>query len=130
MKTILTFVLLSFLLAGCSRRDATIQRELAGTWTRHLGDDFRITNVIAADGSYQCQIVGPTNGTVVSLEGTLIAKNGVLIDTVTRNSKENAETPQVIQWQVVHIDRHELVLSGKVLKDGGVIKATFEKVER
>jgi hypothetical protein len=130
MKTMLTFVLLSFLLAGCSRRDATIQRELTGTWTRDFGNGFRITNVISPDGSYQCQIVGLTNGTIDSLEGRLIAKNGVLIDTVTKDSETNQQTPRVMQWQIVHIDRHELVLSGKVLSDCGAIKATFDKVER
>ncbi len=35
-----------------------------------------------------------------------------------------------MQWQIVHIDRHELVLSGKVLSDKGAIRATFDKIER
>jgi hypothetical protein len=130
MKTILTFVLLSFLLAGCSRHDATIQRELTGTWTRQFGNGFRITNVIAPDGSYQCQIVGLTNGTIDSLEGRLIAKNGVLIDTVTKDSDTNQQTPRIMQWQIVHIDSHGLALSGKVLSDAAAIEATFDKVER
>ena len=130
MKTILAFVLLSLLLAGCSRRDTTIQKELTGTWTRQFGHGYQITNVIAPDGSYQCQIVGLTNGTINSLEGRLIAKNGVLIDTVTKDSNTNQQTPRVMQWQIVHIDRHGLVLSGKVLSDAEPIKATFEKVER
>jgi hypothetical protein len=130
VKTILAFVLLSLLLAGCSRRDATIQKELTGTWTRQFGHGFGITNVITPDGSYQCQLVSLTNGTIDSLEGSLIAKNGVLIDTVTKDSDTNQKTPRVMQWQIVHIDRHELVLSGKVLSDTEAIKATFERVER
>ena len=130
MKTILAFVLLSLLLAGCSRRDTTIQKELTGTWTRQLGHGFQITNVIAPDGSYQCQIVGLTNGAIDTLEGSLVAKNGVLIDTVRKDSDTNQQTPRVMQWQIVQIDKHELVLSGKVLSDAGAIKATFEKVEK
>ena len=126
MKTILTFVLLSLLLAGCSRRDATIQKELTGTWTRHSGADFAVTNVIAADGSYVCQLFGNPNGRVDTLEGTLIANNGVLIDTVTKDSETNQQTPLVMQWQIVSIDRHELVLSG----NNGATKATLDKVER
>jgi hypothetical protein len=47
------------------------------------------------------------------LEGTLIAKDGMLIDTVTNDGQANAHMPQVMQWQIVRIDRHELVLSGK-----------------
>jgi hypothetical protein len=130
MKTILTFILLSFLLTGCSRRDATIQKELTGAWTRHSGNGFSVTNVIAPDGSYHCQLAGGSNGPVDILEGTLIAKDGVLIDTVTKDSETNQQTPRVMQWQIVHIDRHELVLNGKVFSDREAIKATFDKVGR
>jgi hypothetical protein len=131
MKTILTFVLLSLLLTGCSRRDTTIQKELTGTWTRHFGNGLAITNIIMPNGSYQCQIVGLPNGTIDSLEGSMIAKNGVLIDTVTKDSSDtNQQTPRVIQWEIVHIDKHELTLSGKVYSDAAPIKTTMEKVEK
>lgn len=128
MKTILTFILLSLLAVGCSRRDATIQKELTGTWTRHPGS-VSIANVIAPDGSYHCQLVGAPNGTTDTLEGTLIAKSGVLIDTVTRDSETNQPTPRVMQWQIVRIDRHELVLSGKIFADQPATVVTFEKAE-
>jgi hypothetical protein len=126
MKTILTFVLLSLLLVGCSRSDATIQKELTGTWTRHSVVGFAVTNVIAADGSYVCQLFGNPNGRVDTLEGTLIATNGGLIDTVTNDSETNQQTPRAMQWQIVYIDGHGLVLSGNY----GATKATFDKVER
>ena len=126
MKTILTFVLLSFFLSGCSQRDAAIQRQLTGTWTRQFGNGFRITNVIAPDGSYQCQIVGLTNGTIDSLEGRLIAKNGVLIDTVTKDSETNQQTPRVSQQQIVRIDGHQLVLS----INNVATNMTLDKVKR
>jgi len=113
VKSILTFVLLGFLLTGCSRRDATIQRELTGTWTRHFENGVNVTNVIAPDGSYRCQLVGGPGGSTHSLEGTLVAKDGMLIDTMTSDGQANAHMPQVMQWQIVRIDRHELVLSGK-----------------
>ena len=126
MKTILTFILLSLLAVGCSRRDTTIQKELTGTWTRHSGADFAVTNVIAADGSYVCQLFGNPNSRVDTLEGTLIAKNGVLIDTVTKDSETNQQTPRVMQWQIVRIDEHELDLSG----NNGGTTSTLYKVER
>ena len=91
----LTFVLLSFLITGCSRRDATIQKELTGTWHRDYGHGFQITRVIAPDGSYQVQVVGLNNVTVGSSEGSLIAKHGVLIDTETKNSVTNVQTPRL-----------------------------------
>jgi hypothetical protein len=129
MKAILTFVFLSFLSAGCSRSDATIQRELTGTWARYFRNGVSITSVIAPDGSYKCQFVGLTKGTIESLEGMLIAKNGVLIDTVTKDSETNLKTPRVIQWQVVQIDRHKLILRAKVLTDAEDTTATFDRVE-
>jgi hypothetical protein len=128
--TILTFVLLSFLIAGCSRRDAKIQKELTGTWHRDYGHGFQITNVIAADGSYEVQVVGLNNVTVGSSEGSLIAKNGALIDTVTKDGNTNAQTPRVIQWQIVHIDERELVMSSKFNTDKGALVKTYEKVEK
>ena len=129
VKTILTFVLLSFLITGCSRRDATIQKELAGTWHRAAGG-FQVTNVIAADGSYQVQVVGLNNVTVGITEGSLIAKNGLLIDTMTKNSNTNVQTPKVVQWQIVHIDKHELVMSSQFNTDKGPLEKTYERVER
>jgi hypothetical protein len=130
MKTIFPFVLLSFLMAGCGRHDATIQKELTGTWHRDYGHGFQITNIIAADGSYQAQVVGLNNVTVGSSEGSLIAKNGVLTDTMTKNSNTNVQTPQVVEWQIIHIDRHELVISSKFNTDKGALVKTYEKVER
>jgi len=126
MKTILTFVLLSLLFAGCSRRDATIQKELTGTWTHHFGNGGSATTVIAPDGSYHCQLVGGPNGPVDTLEGTLLAKNGVLIDTVTKDSETNQQTPRVTQEQIVRIDGHQLVLS----INNGATKMTLDKDEK
>jgi len=153
MKTILTFVLLSFLITGCSRRDATIQKEsndtadatnshapvlpndatiqkeLIGTWYRDVGG-FHSTNVIASDGSFQRQVVGVNNVTVNSSEGSLIAKNGVLIETTIKDSNTNVTTRQVVQWQIVHLDEHELVISSKFNTDKGPLVKTYKKVER
>ena len=129
MKYTIPFILLIFLLVGCNRRDATIQRELTGTWHRDVGG-FQVTNVIAADGSYQVQVVGLNNITVGTSEGSLIAKNGVLIDTMTKNSVTNVQTPKVVQWQIVRIDKRELVMSSTFNTDKGALVKTYEKVER
>jgi hypothetical protein len=126
MKTILTFVLTSLLLAGCSRHDAMIQSNLTGTWTHDWGQGIHSTSVIASDGDYQCEIFGLTNGRVVRLEGTMIVKHGVLIDTVTTDSQTNAQTPRVQQLLIDHMNNHEFVLSSPNL----TTKAIFEKVER
>jgi hypothetical protein len=151
MKSSLTFVLLSFLIAGCSRRDAavqkelteassttnafspflsndaTIQKELIGTWHRDSGS-FQVTNVIAWDGSYHGMVVGANNITVNSSEGSFIAKNGDLIVTTTKNSNTNMQTPQVVQWQIVHLDERELVMSSKFNTDKEPLVKSYEKV--
>jgi len=126
-KTTITFALLSFLFTGCGRSDATIQRELTGTWARHFGNGCSVTNVIALDGSYRCQLVGGSNGPTDILEGRLIAKNGVLIDTITKNSETNQQTPQVTQYQIVRIDGKQLVLS---INKGTTNVMILDKVER
>ena len=126
MKSIITFVLLGFLLTGCGQRDATIQRQLTGTWTRHFGNGCSVTNVIAPDGSYHCQLVGGPNGPFDTLGGTIIAKNGVLINTVTKDSETNQQTPRVTQEQIVRIDGHQLVLS----INNAATNVTLNKVER
>ena len=120
--------MLTQLLAGCGRRDATIQKESTGTWHRDL-DFFHVTNVIASDGSYQLQVVGVNNVTVNSLEGSLIAKNGVLIETTIRDSNTNVQTPLVVQWQILHIDKHELAISSQFNTDKAALVKTYEKVE-
>jgi hypothetical protein len=129
MKTILTFALLSFLAAGCSHRDETIQRQLTGAWI-HISGTVRVTDAIAPDGTYYCRIYDGPSRESDTLVGTLIAKNGVLIDTVTRDSETNQPTPRVMRWQIVRIDKNELVLSGKIFSDRETVQATFQRVGR
>jgi hypothetical protein len=112
--------------------DRQVQRELTGTWHRNYGG-FLITNVIASDGSYQDQAVGRNNVTVHTSEGTLIAKNGVLINTTTKDSSTNVinlQLPEIVEWQIVHIDKHELVISSTFNTNKGALVRTYEKVER
>lgn len=130
MKRTFTCLLLGVLLAGCGRRAATIQKELTGTWTRHWGLGFSITNVIAPDGNYESWLFNPTTGTTHTLQGRMIAKHSILIDTVTNDSGTNLQTPRVVQWQIEHIDSNELVIISKILADRPATVVTFEKVER
>jgi len=128
MKYTIPFILITFLLAGCSRRDATIQKELTGTWHRDYYHTWQITNVIASDGKCQSQVFGSNNVMVSSSEGSLIAKNGVLIQTMIQKSDTNMQTPQVVQWQIVHLDKHKLVM--KFVSNKGDLVKTYERVER
>jgi hypothetical protein len=128
MRFIFVFIALSLSLSACSRHKATTQEKLTGTWVHDWDGDVRSTNVIAADGSYQCQIVGFTNGSIVRFEGTLIATNGVLIDTVTADSQTNAQVPRSMEWHSFRFSSSgsELFLIG----NNGATQATLRKVER
>jgi len=107
--------------------DRQVQRELTGTWHRNYGGS-QITNVIASDGGLQSQAFGLNNIMVSSSEGSLIAKNGVLIQTMIKNSDTNLQMPRVEQWQIVHLDKHKLVMNF-VSNKGDFVK-TYERVER
>lgn len=112
-KFIIIFALFGFLLTGCnpSDNDAAIQKKLVGTWTHNFSNGCSVTNVIAVDGSYYCQLVAGPNGPTDIMEGALIARKGILIDTVTKDSQTNQQTPRVTQYQILHLDGKQLVLS-------------------
>jgi hypothetical protein len=109
MKYTITFIFLSLLLTGCGRRDAKIQRELTGTWVVDSGVGISDRTVIHSDGSFECQETGYTNGSVVSFEGTLLAKDGELVETVTKHSQKGTPVPFVLHIHIIRFDGHELV---------------------
>ena len=109
MKYTITFIFLSLLLTGCGRRDAKIQQELTGTWVVDFGHGMSDRTAIHSDGSFESQITGYTNGSVVSLEGTFLAKDGELVETVTKHSQTNAPVPFVMHGHIIRFDGHELV---------------------
>jgi len=109
MKFARRFSGLSFLMAGCSRRDGKIQQRLAGTCVVELEHDMRSTRVVQSDGSYHCEVRRFSDGRTVSLEGTLLVKDGGLIDTTTKNSQTDAGLPFVMHGRIIHMDDRELV---------------------
>jgi len=110
MKNTITFIFLSLLLTGCGRRDSQIQQELTGTWVE-TGDSFRSTRVVSPSGSFDFQITGLTNGITVKEEGTLLARDGDLIITLTKDSRTNATfSPQGLRGRIVRLNDHELVV--------------------
>jgi PBP1b-binding outer membrane lipoprotein LpoB len=125
MKNTITFIFLGLLLTGCSRNDSEIQRQLTGTWVE-TGDSFRSTRVVSPSGSFDFQITGLTNGITVKEEGTLLARDGALIITLTKDSRTNATfSPQGLRGHIVHLNDHELV----VRWDGIDKDMTMQKVK-
>jgi hypothetical protein len=127
MRFIFAFIALSLSLSACSRHNATTQEKLTGTWVSDWGGGVRSTVVIAADGSDQCQIVGFTNRGIFRMEGTMIATNGVLVDTITADSETNAGVPRSVEWHFrFSSDGSKLFLIG----NNGATQSTLIKIKR
>src|SRR5260221_7266894 len=125
------------LFVGCSRRgDAGVRKNLPGTWVVSgvypSGGDFKSTITVAPNGSYTCQII--THGTsnsvrMFELEGKLLVKDGVLIDTMTKHSNTNAtHLPVTYRGRILRADKRELVVNYGL--DAGFQEATHETVMR
>ncbi len=140
MKFTITFILLGLLLTGCGRNnakvqqqsDAMIQQQLTGTWDELTGtrdetrDYFKSTRVLSPSGSFEFQIAG-TNGIIVKEEGTLLAKAGDLIVTVTNDSRTNASLMlQGLHGRILLLNEQDLV----VRWDGIDIDSFARKVKK
>jgi hypothetical protein len=126
MKYPITFIFLSLLLTSCGRNDAKIQQRLSGTWDIDRGFGVHGTLVVSPDGSIKSQFTGFTNGFILQVEGTLLAKDGGLIETVTKVNETNGTLPRSIRGRIVHLNDHELV----VRWDGMKSDIVSQKVER
>ncbi len=124
---------------ACNRReesaDNKIQKMLAGTWVFEAryanGSSNRCTFKVAQDASYVStfDVPGRTNGArSIHQEGTLRVKDGVFIDTVTKDSQTNAPVPSTNHARIASIDDQELVLD--YVKIPGVVYPTNQTVFR
>jgi hypothetical protein len=109
MKYTIPFIMLTLLLVGCGRRDAKIQQQVTGTWVVHYGGDIRCTNIIRPDGAYSATVTGFPDGHSISIEGTMVAKGGDLIETITSDSETNQTVPIVVRGHIISLDDHQMV---------------------
>lgn len=109
MKRVLIFFLLTCLLTGCGRSDATIQQRMAGTWLVHFAGRVQCTNYIRPNGDYVAIVTGLPNGGSIRIEGTIMAKDGELIETITRDSDRSQLVPFVVRGHVVRLDEQHMV---------------------
>ena len=111
MRFMLAFALLSLLLTACDRHDASLHKQLVGTWAR--GDSGVLT--IDLDGSFQSRWTTVlTNVTKEWLyAGTWNVRDGFLISTVTnsetRNSTNSEAVGSVDRFRIISIDSSHLV---------------------
>lgn len=139
VRLTLTIFAVLLLVAACKRHeesaDNKIQKTLPGTWVFEAryasGSSNQVTIEVAQDASYVCTVFlpGRTNGPrSIRQEGTWRVKDGVLIDTTTKDSQTNAPMPRTNYARVVGIDDHKLVFDfGKI---SGVVQPTNQTVFR
>lgn len=109
MKCTIPFIFLTLLQVGCGRRDAKIQQQVTGTWVVQYGGDIRCTNIIRPDGGYSATVTGFPDGHIISIEGTIVAKDGDLIETVTSDSETNQTVPLVVRGHIISLDEHQMI---------------------
>jgi hypothetical protein len=114
-----SIVALLLLLAGCHRQgDAETQRNLPGTWIMTRDDaengPFQSTITFGPSGDYVCQVVAKNRWDGLTrtsnLAGRFEVRDGMLIDTMTKNSNTNAELPIISTARIVRSNGRELVL--------------------
>lgn len=140
MKFRFPIFILTLLLAGCSRHgDARVRKNLPGMWTIS-GDDvegshFKSTITVDPSGDYVCQMVAESRWDGVTrtsnIAGKFDVRDGLLIDTMTRNSNTNAKLPIIFSARVVRSDGQELIVKYEGTNQGGfpTNEIVFRKVK-
>jgi hypothetical protein len=109
MKTPFTIVALSLVLFGCGRRDAHLQKEVVGNWTR----DSHFQMSLSPDGSFVSHWTNTNKS--LTYQGTWMIQEGSLVSTITNciaDGYTNFErVGSVERWPVVRADSTDLVYS-------------------
>ena len=109
MKYTITVICLSLFLTGCGRSDLQIQQEMAGTWLVHFGGSVYCINVIRPDGGYTASVTGFANGNVIRIKGTILARHGKLIETITADSDPGQQLPMIVHGHIIRLDDHQMI---------------------
>jgi hypothetical protein len=103
MKYTFTFIALTLLLAGCSRRDAKLSHQIAGAW--QVGP---ARYSFSSDGSFSTADSRGTNGTSV-YSGTWQIQDGLLTMVLTNTSGPKAGiVGTTMRFQIVSVDAHHI----------------------
>jgi len=103
MKYTFTFIALTLLLTGCSRRDAKLSHQIAGSWQ---GGPARWS--FNSDGSFSTGDSRGTNGTSI-YGGTWQIQNGILTMVLTNTSGPKAGIVGTkMTLKIVSVDAHHI----------------------
>jgi len=92
--------------------DAKIRRMLPGTWsvTWGPGTHCNCTNYVGVDGKFLRRITYSHSSTVIESEGVLQVSHGILIETVTKDSRTNfLDLPTTYQGRISQADSKQIV---------------------
>jgi hypothetical protein len=116
MKIYLLIFALGLALVGCDPQAVDTHPKLAGTWledrTLASGGHFKCILQVGPSGAITnlITITGPASEQSLRWEGTWEIKDGVLIETITKDSQPNAPVPRVFRPRIVRMTARELVL--------------------
>jgi hypothetical protein len=109
MKTAFTIVTLSLVMFGCGRRDAQLQKEVVGDWTR----DGYFEMSLSPDGSFVSHWT--TTNKNLTYQGTWKIQDGSVVSTITNCIAEGTTNYErvgsVERWAVIRADSTGLVYS-------------------
>jgi hypothetical protein len=109
MRFTFTFVLLSLLFIGCSRRDAKFRDQVTGTWT--LNDKFETR--LSADGSFVSHWA--LSNKSLTYQGTWKIQDAVMVSTLTNCIAEGTtnfeRVGSVDYFAIIRADSTGLVFS-------------------
>jgi hypothetical protein len=100
-------------------RDAEMFGKLPGTWFLSYG-----SLDVHPDGSYVLQFThSPTDG-ILTNEGTFQVRDGLLINTVTKSYRTNAQLPQITRMRIIQMNDREMIIdngskSGLIFRKDG-----------
>jgi len=112
-------LLLSLLLASCSRRDAQLSHQIAGAWN-HDYPGTPVVLTINSDGSFTSKMwyqnLHPNQTNTWS--GTWQISDGVFIVTCTRSN--DVPVASVSHCKIIHLDAHDLTCEIDYLANGTI----------
>jgi len=117
MRFTLSILALSLLLTACSRRDAKLDRQVAGVWNRESTSN---TMTYASDGSFSIIVRKPSHTN--SYAGTWQIRDQVLIMTYTNAPvvKGRSLVGGIERYSIIHADDHQLICN----EDGQTVTLT------
>ena len=109
-------------------RDTKVRPMLPGTWAEVWGDgkhpNIIATNVVGVDGRYLRHMIHLKTHRIIDVEGVYQISNGVLINTVTKNSEPEIPAPATYHGLITSSSSNEIVAEF----EGGYATVHYKRV--